>query len=480
MRKVLPLLLFLIVLPQTEPAYEPHEPILIEGIHATAEEPYIIEGYEITNPSGICIQVMNSEHVIIRNNYLHDCGVDEIYQQEMEHYSEGYAVLIGKSSDITFEDNHLEHNWRGFMAYASEHLRAVNNRITNTTQYSPLWCERCDHSEFAGNFLSDNGNPEGFWVPGDRSIGIWVKRSEDVRIHNNTVIRSTSDGIAVTGQIYGPSFTIPESFDEELRDDWSGLSEHIWIYDNLLLDNMEQGVWLVNGRDIEVYGNTIRTSCFTHGTAILTEFNVGDSEFHHNSFLICASGPPGGEYSFQIYIHDNNYYTYDGERGDFMHFSEGELVSETALRHGASYEKSHDNREENNVWIRISGQLADEMKQKRSYAEEHQTYREKGWFACEREDGSIDEICRAQEEAKGDQGVPREMLLYSSLMEDFDAYASGGFYLEGWPVFLIAAGLIVSMITILLIRRRRKESQNQASELDPRQPAALPNEEVNR
>lgn len=134
-----PLLFFLfILLLQAEPAYQPHESILIADIHETAEEPYIIEGYEITNPSGSCIKIMNSQNVIIRDNYLHDCGVDEIYQQEMEHYSEGYAVLIGKSSDITFEDNHLEHNWCGSMAYASKHLRAVNNKITNTTQYSPL------------------------------------------------------------------------------------------------------------------------------------------------------------------------------------------------------------------------------------------------------------------------------------------------------------------------------------------------------
>ena len=31
-------------------AYELHEPILIENIHTTAENPYIIEGYEAINP----------------------------------------------------------------------------------------------------------------------------------------------------------------------------------------------------------------------------------------------------------------------------------------------------------------------------------------------------------------------------------------------------------------------------------------------
>ena len=151
MRKALPLLLLLIVLPQTNTAYEPHDPIQIDGMHAAAEEPYIIEGYEISNPGGTRIKVMKSENVIIRDNYLHDCG---------------------------------------------------------------------------------------------------------------------EDGIAVTSQIYGPSFTAPDTFGQGLQDDWSG------------------------------------------------------------------------------------------KGGDYMHFSEGELgASEAALQHGAPYEDSHDNREDGNFWVDITGQL---------------------------------------------------------------------------------------------------------------------------
>jgi hypothetical protein len=52
-------------------------------------------------------------------------------------------MLTVCGSTIRFEDNHLEHNRRGFMAYASEHLLPVNSKITNTTQCSSLWCERC-------------------------------------------------------------------------------------------------------------------------------------------------------------------------------------------------------------------------------------------------------------------------------------------------------------------------------------------------
>jgi hypothetical protein len=423
MKKSILLFLFAILISRYDFAYEQHDPILLDGIHATVDEPYVIEGYEITNPTGDCIKILDSEHVIIRNNYLHDCGTDKAFQNLTDHYREGYATLVGTSEHITFEGNRLEGNFRGFMAYSTEYLIARNNKITNTYQYSPLWCERCDHSEFSGNDLEDNGDTESFWVPGDRSIGIWVKRSEDVKIHDNTVVRSTSDGIAVTGQIYGPSFTVPDTFGKEPQDDYSGYSTDVWIYDNLLLDNMEQGVWLVNVRDIKVYNNTIRTGCFTYGASISTEFNVGNAEFYNNMFLTCNAGPPGGDYSFDIYIHDNTYYSWNGEFGDFMYFSNGELgVSQAAIRYGAAYEESHSNREERNVWVEIMGNLAEEMRAKREYADLHKTYEPKGWFACELADGSIDEECRRREEAKGKQGVPREMLLYSSLMPDFDVF----------------------------------------------------------
>lgn len=405
--------------------YVQHDPIIIKDVHATTETPYIIEGYEISNPTGDCIKIINSKNVIIRNNFLHDCGTDKNFQKETDHYQEGYGTLIGDSSFITFESNKLDNNLRGFMAYNTPNLTVLNNEVTNTIQYSPLWCERCSDSEFAGNYLSDNGDPTHFWVPSDRSIGIWIKRSDNVEIHDNTVIRSTSDGISVTGHIYTPSFTSKGTGFEGPEADWSGLCNNVQIYNNLLLDNMEQGIWLVRARNIEVFNNTIRTGCFTHGASVSTEFDVGNSEFYNNKFLTCLSGPLGGANSFDNYVHDNTYYTYDGGKTDFMYFSNDPMdVGDMAKRNAVEYRSSTGNREENNEWIRIKGILSDEMKEKRDYAEENKTYEYKGWMACEQPDGKIDEECRIREESKGNQGVPKEELLYSSLMENFDEFAT--------------------------------------------------------
>lgn len=413
-------------------AYELHKPIQIKNIQATPENPYIIEGYEISNPSGDCINIINSKNIIIKNNYLHDCGADKNFQKNTDHYREGYAVLVGDSTGIIFEDNILDNNFRGFMAYNSPGLKARKNKITNTIQYSPLWCERCSDSEFSSNYLSDNGNPMHFWVPSDRSIGIWIKRSDNVKIHDNTVIRSTSDGISVTGHIYIPSFTAEEDRSKpHPQADWGGLSNNSEIYNNLILDNMEQGVWLVNARGIKVHDNIIRTGCFTYGSPISTEFNVGDSEFYNNKILGCLNAMVGGANSFNIYIHDNIFYSFDGSENNFASFSDESLgVGDLARRQdaGAIIPESIGNTEKNNTRVLLKGKLAEEMKEKIEYAKEHKTYEAKGWIACEQDNGNIDEQCKQREEAKGDQGVPKEQLFYSSLMEDFEAFADNSVF----------------------------------------------------
>jgi parallel beta-helix repeat protein len=415
---------FIILFSDIALAYQTNPPIILDNIHATPEAPYIIEGYEITNPEGDCIKITNSKNIIIRNNYLHDCGTDKEFQERTDHYQEGYATLIGNSKNIVFENNRLEKNFRGFMAYNSPHLTAKRNNITNTLQYSPLWFERCDNVQISYNYLADNGNPMHFWNPGVRSIGIWVKRANNLDIHHNTVLRSTSDGIAVTGHIYTPSFTSAMTYEHSQGADWSGLTENANIYNNLLLDNMEQGVWLVNARNIKVYNNTIRTGCFTPGSPISTEFNVGNSEFYSNKILGCLVSGVGGDYSFNNYVHDNLFYTTHKDIGT-VHFSNGNLVNSNELerRKQADYQLSEGNIISNNSIILIGGILAEEIEFKKRYAEIEKTYEAKGWMSCETQQGILDEECVERESAKGEQGVLKEMLFFSSLMENFNEFA---------------------------------------------------------
>jgi len=64
------------------PAYQPHPPIIIQNQPTSSDNPLVIEGYEISNPAGPGIQVRDVDHVIIRNNYLHDCGTKVSEQRQ--------------------------------------------------------------------------------------------------------------------------------------------------------------------------------------------------------------------------------------------------------------------------------------------------------------------------------------------------------------------------------------------------------------
>ena len=63
------------------------------------------------------------------------------------------------------------------------------------------------------------------------------------------------------------------------------------------------------------------------------------------------------------------------------------------------------------------------MLQKLKLAEDDDTFSQKGWFSCEVREGEIDKECAEKERQKGNQGVPREYLLYSSLMHNFESFA---------------------------------------------------------
>ena len=68
--------LFILPICSSVSAYEMHDPIYIEHQETTEDNPLVIEGYEITNPGGPGIQVPRVNHAIVRNNHIHDCGIE--------------------------------------------------------------------------------------------------------------------------------------------------------------------------------------------------------------------------------------------------------------------------------------------------------------------------------------------------------------------------------------------------------------------
>lgn len=389
-------------------AYGPHHPILIQDVHATADNPYVIEGYEISSDTANCIEVRNSEHIIIRNNYLHHCNwsVDDPLS-----WTEGRAIFVRDSEDITIENNTLLKNKIGIFIYKTQRAKVLRNDIRETQVVGSLKLEYSDDSEIAFNHLLDNGRPDWFWVPGNRIIGIWVAASNNADIHDNTVIRSSSDGIGISG-------TIDSSLEDPGKKDWTGTADDIRVYNNVLLDNLELGIWLGRIRGMECYNNTIRD----HFGPIVLDFDVKDSEFYENKLVSWYGGPIGLGIASDNHIHDNTWYNTEKERfpepeGDRPGANEAKF----AWSEIEPYQSSGNVFENNDVRI-VNGKLAENLKSKRQRAEEEKTFEEKGWFACEIAEGEVDEECVKREEAKGNQGMPRDLFVFEPLMADFHSY----------------------------------------------------------
>ncbi len=108
--------------------YEQHEPILIENIQATVDDPYIVEGYEISSNEANCIEIRNSKNIIIRGNYLHDCT---FYTDEYPGgWQEGHSIYAENSESITIEDNLVEDNTMGPYVRHSNSVKIMNNSVS--------------------------------------------------------------------------------------------------------------------------------------------------------------------------------------------------------------------------------------------------------------------------------------------------------------------------------------------------------------
>jgi len=280
-------------------AYEIHDPIVVENVHATADDPYVVENYEISSSTENCIVIKNSKHVVVRNNFLHDCNW---YTDEYPGgWQEGNSLMVEDSEDITIENNVVKDNIIGPYVRRSKMVKILNNTVTNSVHYSGIRCDHCTDSEIAYNYLSNNGVRE--WFDDlSRIIGIWAVRGDNIDIHDNTVINSTSDGIAATGQDYMKNDGIS---------DWTGVTTDVRIYNNSLINNWEQGIWVVRARNVEIFGNDIYTSCDSPlpGSGVFFEFDVADSEVYDNVITSCKHpGAIGIRFSHNNNFHDNIHY----------------------------------------------------------------------------------------------------------------------------------------------------------------------------
>ncbi len=259
----------LFVHPTISDPYTLHDPIIIKNVSSSLDNPYIVEGYEISNPDGPGIQIRDVDYVVIRNNYVHDCGtaISEAIQERIRR-GEGDArlatmnepfktggILVFDAKYVKIYNNTIINNDYGIQVWGhrfrAEKVSIHDNTVKKSHRSFFLSVSNADNVEIRDNHVEDNGlsmyiDNEGLQAafergedfPDGRSQGIRTDGCNHVRIIGNTVINSNSDGIGVT---HG-----------ELE-----YVEDIEIAHNTVLRNGEQGLWLVKARNGEIHDNLI-------------------------------------------------------------------------------------------------------------------------------------------------------------------------------------------------------------------------------
>ncbi len=275
------------------PDYEPHGPIIIEHQPTSPDQPLVIEGYEISNPDGPGIQVRDVDYVIIRNNYLHDCGtkISERRQRLVEEtgdarkgmldqpFETGAILVFDAKGTVEISGNVVRNNDYGIMVQGHRHraksVSVHDNSVQDNHRAASIWVGEADSVDIHDNFVKDNGldvfydnealvrafeKGEDF---GDgRTQGILAKDCNNVRIGKNTVINSVSDGIGIMNR------GLPFDQDHRLQfdpDHEKHLVHDIEIFDNVIERNGEQGIWITSAQRGKIYRNKVIANAHRRG-----------------------------------------------------------------------------------------------------------------------------------------------------------------------------------------------------------------------
>jgi hypothetical protein len=279
---------------------ESHEPIILESVQSSADDPVIIEGYEITNPDGPCISTVHVKHVVIRNNHLHDCGTnvsaavqaailaggDVSLATELNRGETG-AIHVFNPLQVEVNNNTLENVDYGMVIHAADHriagVSVRGNIVESSHRAGAIYVCVADAVSVENNCSRDSGLElffdnetlaaeleAGQEHTGDgRAWGIIADNCNNVTIKANTVINSSTDGIAVTA------------------DETASGNQVFDVAGNVVLRNGEQGIWIVGMRDGRINNNVIwenraRQTEVGGSSGIVLDVGSRDIEIHNN------------------------------------------------------------------------------------------------------------------------------------------------------------------------------------------------------
>ncbi len=279
------------------PPEQPSCALLLEGIHASPKDPYVVEGRAITS-DGDGLVIRDCENIVVRNCTITGCAYTE-ENIEPDCMDPGMAVRIDGCDGITLEGCDISYNLMGMWARDSSGITVSGCTVSNSVYFTAIRLDNCTDCLITGNTVEDNGFPERFheYGGGKRIIGLNIIRGSDIEISHNTIARNTSDGILIGGQDY---------MVENPDDVWKTIIERVTVHDNYLADNHEQGIWVARAYDCQFYNNEIHVDCsdIGIGCGFCFEIDVLRAEVWGNVVYACKV-PAAIEIAMS---HDNNIY----------------------------------------------------------------------------------------------------------------------------------------------------------------------------
>lgn len=212
---------------EASPAVEPgslSSGSAVGPIVVSKETDVILEDLTVSNPDGVCIRVVGSSNVTIRNSSIGPCG--------------DWAVSIDDSSGVTVEHSTIR-TWSekgGVYGHTSSSIAVVGNTIFDSGR-NPIQFDKVDGpgNRIDANSIYDNAAEDMISVY--QSSGTPESRLSvaDNSIRNNTGRSDTGSGILV-GDAGG---------------------SYIVVTDNDLLDPGQAGIGVAGGSEITVRNNTV-------------------------------------------------------------------------------------------------------------------------------------------------------------------------------------------------------------------------------
>lgn len=197
---------FAMLLPKVKAsALVPHAPISIHsdsdftpanGVadgSGTAEDPYIIEGWDIYASTHAILLDNTRAHFIIRNCYMHGGGTlyDGVWMRNVTNgvieritstgNAGGISASYAPSSNILIRNNVLSNNYCGILISGNSHnIEVVGNEISYNAYHGGIrfgWHAPASLNTIRGNNIHDN----------DRGIYVGLGSSDNFIYHNNFV-----------------------------------------------------------------------------------------------------------------------------------------------------------------------------------------------------------------------------------------------------------------------------------------------------